>query len=61
MLSFDFDLCHSFTCSLLNFNDMSKYLLVSWLLLLMLLWVLGLGFLRGGRGGGWYVLKKKKL
>ena len=26
-----------FTCSLLNFNDMSKHWLVSWLLLLLLL------------------------
>ena len=50
-MSFDFNLCHFFTCSLLSFNDMSKHSLVLWLLLL-LLWVLGWVFL----GGGCYVL-----
>ena len=34
-LSFDFDLCHFFTCRLLNFNDTSKHSLVSWILLLL--------------------------
>ena len=52
-----------FTCSLLNFNDMSKHSLVLWLLLLLLLWVLGWFFFGGGGWGGGevgYVLFEEK-
>ena len=55
-LSFDFDLCHFFTCSLLNFNDTSKHLLVSWLLLLLFFF-----FWRVGGGGGIGMFFKKKI
>ena len=47
-LSFDFDLCHFFTCNLLSFNDTSKHSLVSWILLLLFFFF----FFKGGLGGG---------
>ena len=56
-LSFDFDLCHFFMCSLLNFNDTSKHSLVSWILLLLFFFIIIIFLGRvGGWGGGWYVL-----
>ena len=51
-LSFDFDLCHFFTCSLLIFIDTSKHLLVSWILLLLFFW--GGGGLGFGVGVGMF-------
>ena len=48
-LSFDFNLCHFLTCSLLNFNDTSKHSLVSWILLLLFFFFF---FFRAGWGGG---------
>ena len=47
-LSFDFDLCHCFTCSLLNFNDTSKHSLVLWILFFFFFF-----FFRAGWGVGW--------
>ena len=53
-LSFDCDLCHFFTCSLLNFNDTSKHSLVSWILLLLFFFCLFVClFFRAGWGVGW--------
>ena len=50
-----------FTCSLFNFNDMSKHPLVSWLLLLLVVVVVVLVFFGGEGGRGWwYVLFEKK-
>ena len=48
-LSFDFDLCHFFTCSLLNFHDTSKHSLVSWILMLLFFFFF---FFVGQVGGG---------
>ena len=45
-LSFDFDSCLFFMCSLLNFSDISKHSLVSSFVVV----VAGLGEERGGRG-----------
>ena len=50
-----------FTCSLLNFNDMSKHLLVSWPLVLCFFFFFFFFERVFGVGMGWYVLLKKKI
>ena len=60
-MSFDCDLCHSFTCSLSSFNDMSKHSLVLWPLLLLLLWVFVCFFFGGGGEGLLCSFLKKKV